>query len=184
MKNNHLQPVIKLINDVPVSQPKSWKLLGQFALAGTQAVGFANNSDYLLVVSSNGRGLFDCQKGEKIARDYEDIDDYYDHIALEAKGIGHLENEVIKMSGRHGGGLPNYTHDGWSIKCFEVKFGVKTLTLSSHNSWGAYGVLYDKPHDFEKIYEDFDVVAWGFSPTGKTLIIADSSDLRIYGRLD
>jgi hypothetical protein len=46
----------------------TWGHKETFAIGGLHNVGFAPNSDYLIVLSSQGQGIFDCIKGEKIAR--------------------------------------------------------------------------------------------------------------------
>ena len=143
-------------------------------------MGFGKRSDLLLVVSGQGRGVFDCTTGDRIARDHDD--DTYDSIALEALGIGPLEDRLIRVSGLDGGGLPTSTDDGWGVGRFVLEWPIESLILTPPGSWGVYGVLYDKPHEFTKVYEDSEVRAWGFSPTGKTLVLATSSDVTIYGR--
>ena len=59
--------------------PIPWKLVASVAIGGLRSVGFDRNSDNLLVVSSQGRGVLDCITGEKIARDY---DEYYSNVSF------------------------------------------------------------------------------------------------------
>lgn len=50
--------------------PDGWQFK-HFSVGGLTEVGFSEtNPNLLLVISGNGRGLFDCSKLEKIERDY------------------------------------------------------------------------------------------------------------------
>lgn len=73
------------------SPPVPWKKVASFGIGGLTEVGYAPDSDLLLVVSSQGRGVFNCISGEKIARDCEDSLDFIDETKLVALGIGPLE---------------------------------------------------------------------------------------------
>ena len=172
MKRPHLQPVCS-------EPPNPWQKIACDAVGGLLTLGFGENSDLLLVISSSGRGVFDCNLGSRMARDHKD--DSYDPIKLEAIGIGPLSDKFIRMSGLGGGGLPTNTNDGWGANRFTLEWPLESLILTPPGSW-VYGILYDKPYEFTKVYEDSEVRSWGFSPTGKTLILATSSDLTIYGR--
>lgn len=185
MRRPYLKPVVELIRNTDIEVPSEpWKLISVHGIGGLRAVGFFEGTDDLLVISSQGRGLFNCITGEKTSRDYENIfeQDIYNPTKLEALGIGSYSNQKTCVSGIDGGGLPNQTYDGWKVDRFSLEFSFDVLLLSPPDSFGVYGILHDKSHDFNKIYEDSELRAWGFSPTGKTLIIADSSDLFIYGR--
>src|SRR5205807_821088 len=43
--------------------PLPWKETGHYAVGGLTEVGFDDQSELLLVVSQNGRGVFDCTSG-------------------------------------------------------------------------------------------------------------------------
>jgi hypothetical protein len=90
---DHLEPVRKWIRAAPISPPlPPWIGLATHAIGGLTGVGFANNSDLLLVVSSQGRGVFDCRTGQRIARDRTEPEvSWCDEYRLRAIGIGPLE---------------------------------------------------------------------------------------------
>jgi hypothetical protein len=52
-----------------------WKKIANHAVGGLFQIGYAEDSDLLLVLSHNGRGIFDCLTGERIARDTKDAFD-------------------------------------------------------------------------------------------------------------
>ena len=61
----HLRPTVQRILAAPVAPPPTpWRLVGSFSVGGLTGVGFAPRSDMVLVVSSAGRGVFDCTTGE------------------------------------------------------------------------------------------------------------------------
>ena len=73
---DHLEPVRKRILSTPITEdPKQWKRQCVASVGGLTEVGFADDSDLLLVVSSTGRSLFDCSTGERLARDRDEPDD-------------------------------------------------------------------------------------------------------------
>ena len=73
------------------------------------------------------------------------------------------------------------TKDGWFAERLVLDWPDESLLLTPPGSW-VYGVLHGKPHDFTKVFEDCEIRAWGFSWTGRTLLLATSSDITIYGR--
>ena len=121
MNTKHLDPLRKELRGLQtVPPPKPWHKVSMVAVGGLRAVGFDRNSELLLVVSSAGRGVIDCQSGKKIARDEGE---YYEHGSfLEAVGIGPLEGKAIRISGSAGGGLPTATDDGWSIELVTLEW--------------------------------------------------------------
>ena len=96
--------------------PMPWTLTVNAAVGGLTEVGFAEGSDLLLVVSSQGRGVFDCRAAVRVARnECEPDDSWYDGVGLTARGIGPIESHLIRLAGLHGGGLPRISRDGWAL---------------------------------------------------------------------
>ena len=86
------------------------------AVGGLTDLGFSKSSPYLLVISSQGRGVIDCQTGEKVARDYDEMGDWFNPQQLLCQGIGPLASEWIQTCGINGGGLPWGNEFGESIE--------------------------------------------------------------------
>lgn len=157
--------------------PRPWRQIQTFAVGGLLEVGFAPDSDLLLVVSSQGRGLIDCLSGERIARDYEPPDDaWYDEGHLRARGIGPLQSEWIRLAGLHGGGLLTIQRDGWSVESIPLDWPQTCLLLVPPRS-----DIYDPKGRFTKLAVEYSPIAFGFSETGASLVFATSSDLTIFG---
>lgn len=176
----HLRPTLRRIRDMVVTPPPSpWKLRAEFSVGGLESVGFGRKSELLLVTSSTGLGVFDVGTGTRVARDPDG--DVGDEHLLEAHGIGPLDGQRIRMSGMHGGGLPQSTHDGWFAESVVADWPRTTLLLVEPGSW-ILGDAFGKPAAFTKIAVEDEVRAWGFSDTGKSLVLAISSTLTLFGR--
>jgi hypothetical protein len=174
---NHLEPVRKRIREAPIGPPLSpWTQLAAHAIGGLTEVGFADDTDFLLVVSSQGRGVFDCGTGERVARDRTEPDDvWYDERRLRALGIGPLEGKVVRLAGLQGGGLPRGGRDDWWVEAITLDWPDVSLLLG-----GPWGWIYDGATPFVKLAVEREVRAFGFSDTGETFVLATSSDLRIF----
>lgn len=180
MNTAHLNPLRKELRALQtVSPPKPWHKVGAVAVGGLRAVGFGRESELLLVVSSSGRGVVDCLSGLKVARDDEEY--FEDERYLEARGIGPLDGQTLHMSGLLGGGLPNSTSDGWSIALVTLDWPVHEVLLLEPFA-SLYDSLRGKPSLFHKIGADSEVRACGFSHSGRSLIVATSSDITVFGR--
>ena len=160
-----------------------WTHKNTFAIGGLENIGYAPNQDFLLVLSSQGQGIFNCKTGEKIARQNEEWWDKFNKKTNSIVGFDVLENIEIPTCGLYGEDhLLKTTQDSWSLivtepepddKPFE-KYLVKRIYLVT-------------PDKKEKIFAGKDSAcelrAFGFSDTGKTFVIALSCDLIIYSRI-
>lgn len=180
LNTSRLETLRERIRSLPTTPPPApWKAIAHVAVGGLSSVGFDRDSDLLLVVSSQGRGVFDCLSGERVARDRGDYEEDYAH--LEAQGIGPLQGHAIRIAGAGGGGLATTTADGWALHRLELDWPAQELVLTEPGSH-LFGDLYEKPAPLHKIHQDSTVRACGFSATGLSLVIATSSDLLIIAR--
>lgn len=176
----HLKPLQEKLLSLNIDEvPDPWKLVTIFTVGGLRSVGFDRESENLLVVSLQGRGVIDCLTGEKVARDYEEY--YENETRLEAQGIGILSDRTIRMSGLFGGGLPNITEDDWKLECVTFKWPEQMLILLPPSS-DLYGSVHGHPDTMTKIFEDSRIRAYGFSYTGRSFVIATTSYATVYGR--
>lgn len=153
--------------------PPRWKHVSTWAIGGLFQVGYAEGLDLLLVLSSQGRGIFDCLTGEKLARDDEEAHDFLDAVRLTASGFGPLNNRTIRTAGLFGGGLPRTTNDGW--------FAEKQMW-----AWPTRSIYLAAPRKREPVVVADDgaceLRAFGFSETGRSFVVATSCDLTIFAR--
>ena len=168
----------KLVDSVKtVDTPPGWKKKS-FAIGGLTEVGFSKeHTELLLVISSQGRGVFNCQTLQKIERDYDIDFDNHNEGELWAYGIGCLAKEKITLSGLYGGGLPHSNSFGDHIQYMAPQWPIIDLIFEPlHKS------IYNENTIQEcfNIYSDYEVRAYGFSYDSQSFIIATSSDIHIY----
>ncbi|MCU0443883.1 MAG: hypothetical protein MUE85_03125 [Microscillaceae bacterium] len=146
-----------------------WQKIANFGVGGLREIGFYQNTNLLLVLSSNGRGLFDCLSGEKIARDYEDYySEKWDYETGLVEGIGILAGKQVVCGGfEYPDILDKKTTGGDQVLIKEL--GNNTHILIQNNHSTTY--LLTNPYDTER--------AFGFSRTGETFVFATSADLVI-----
>lgn len=179
--NSHHAKLRAQLEAIPISEPPPpWKLVYNSTIGGLLAVGYAASSDDLLVVSSQGRGIFDCLSGERIARDDADNYENPDSSEMTAPGIGKLAACVISVAGIHGGGLANGSADGWSLDVVQLPWPIHVVFLTS-----GFKHFLDASAKVTKLCTDepCEFRAAGFSPTGKSFVIATSGELTIYSRV-
>jgi hypothetical protein len=180
---DHLATLRARLRALPLGPPPaSWRQVGVYAVGGLTEVGYADDTDLLLVVSGNGRGVFDARTGVRVAREPEGEDDgWYDPVRLTAAGVGPLVGVKVRLAGLHGGGLPVTTADGWSVQLAfpDWPAGMVVLeppgaaVLVNHLSAGCVRIA------------DLDVyMACGFSPTGRTLAVAEGHTLQLFSRAE
>jgi hypothetical protein len=161
------------------SPPAPWGLIAEYAGGGLRQIGFVPDSDLLLVVSSNGAGLFDCSTGVRLERDYEYELSFSEEVQLTATGIGPVAGQQLRMAGLHGGGLRHMTEDGWKL---EVKA----------ERWPNHDIYLDVPFEPRnasrpaptKVADDdgCELRSHGFSETGRSFVVALSCTLMIFAR--
>lgn len=171
--------LIELLANIPfAASPDGWERIGEIAISGFIGFGFARSkTNLILVVSTSGRALVNCDSAEKIDRDYEEFKGV-DDSGIFCEGIGEIAGEKILIEGPNGGGLPNSTCLG------------ETLRLCSPN-WPQHSLYFCGPEGnpliekFQKncikLQTDF-IEAYGFSWCGDYFAIANSANLEIWKR--
>ncbi|WP_435281356.1 hypothetical protein [Streptomyces koelreuteriae] len=172
------------------SPPPPWHpvLDRRLPIGGLLGIGFGTapgaDHDLVMVVSSDGHGLFDTVTGEKLARDRDpDPDDSTPDAVpdLACPGLGPLAGTRVRIAGLFGGGLHTTTLDGWSVEVVSPAWPHHRVLLSKDG-----GMPHSGPHGerwwhiFDSDYSELRTV--GFSPSGRTLAVATSSDLTLWTR--
>jgi len=176
-----LRERVRRLRPAPASLP--WRRTGTPSVGGLLAVGFGQNSDSLLAISHDGRGVFDCRKGGRVARDRGKLmtDADYDAIALTAAGIGPLEGQVVRVGGLTGGALPRTTHDDWSIEIVSPDWPEFTVILQPPGCSFIPSIQAERCVRLETLGAGEFRTA-GFSSTGLSLVVATSADIDIWSR--
>lgn len=181
MSRAHLDPVRKQLRDTPMTPPPApWRLVGRFAVGGLSCVGFPRDHEWIVVGSAAGVGIFDCVSGEKIARD--DSVDGYANEYLEITGIGPIDRIPILTAGVGGGGLPLFTRDGWTMEVISLEWPENQVFLMEPGG-DLFGSLHGRPERMHRIATSDTLRAAGFSYSGMTCVVAESSDLTLYSRV-
>jgi len=155
-------------------------------VGGLLGVGFAadpaSGADILMVVSHDGRGLFDPFTGAKIARDRNPDPDLCIPIGtdLSCPGFGPLADTRVRIAGLFGGGLHTSTEDGWTVDVVAPDWPNERVVLSINGDIyrGTAGT-----HWWHIFHSDYsELRAAGFSASGRTLVVATSSDITLWHR--
>ncbi|MBV6697808.1 hypothetical protein KV557_11800 [Kitasatospora aureofaciens] len=169
--------------DEVTAPPAPWQPVGRglIPVGALQGIGFATDpgtgNDLVLVVSASGHGLFDAVTGEKLEREYDPEDDP-DGPDLSCPGLGPVADVRIPVAGLWGGGLHSSAHGGWSVEVISPEWPSHRVLLT-HGPWDAgHGETWW--HVFHASWSTFR--AAGFSPSGRTLAVATSSDLTLWRR--
>lgn len=144
-----------------------WKQKIIHPVGGLINLGFAEGSDLVLVVSHQGRGVYNCLSGERVARDRdENIWPDYDKANNTFSGIGPLLGSRIPTHGLYGGdSLVKHNHHRDLLSKVEMQLW---LTPAQ----GARVAILD--------LSEIELRAYGFSPTGESFVVATNSDLLIW----
>lgn len=180
--SDHIDSLRSQVRAIPVSSPPApWTAMPPIAVGGLTHIGVATavGAEYLLVISHSGRGVFN-EQGVLVARDRGDeVGDWIDEVALEATGIGPIEGQRVRLAGLTGGGLPTITADGWSLDSLPVDWPQQRVVLQPPGT----GALWPgHEQGCVVVFTDYELRAHGFSPSGRLLILASSSDLCVFTR--
>lgn len=168
-----------------VTEIPPWQHITTIAVGGLTAVGFERGSETLLVTSVSGQSVMDATTGTRLFRNR--ADDGYDVHALKAARLDHPAIERIDMAGLHGGALRRETRDGWSVDMFDLAWPQTSCVLHPPKAsiyflkpgW-AHGIKDATFHLLAR--EPEDIRAFGFSWTGRSLVLATPSTLKIWAR--
>ncbi|PWJ06089.1 hypothetical protein DKG34_17490 [Streptomyces sp. NWU49] len=173
---------------VPAPEPWQPVFASRVPVGGLLGIGFATHPDsghdLVMVVSGDGHGLFDAVTGEKIARDRDPDpeDSTPDAVAdLSCPGLGPITGSRVRIAGLFGGGLHTTTSDGWTLEVVSPAWPNDRVLLS-----GDGGLPHAGPHG-ERWWHIFhshysELRAAGFSPSGRTIAVATSSDISLWTR--
>jgi hypothetical protein len=176
MDHSTIQTINSLEEQPP---PLPWKEVGGNTIHSLLAVGYAPDSDFILVVTMSRKEVFDGLNGKLVAwadTGHEDTP-AFDEIHLTARGVGPLDGQTIRVaSWDSGGGLPLQTVDGWQMKIISF-WPNDTVVLLPEKFFGFFNISLAT-----KLLAEREVVAAGFSETGKSFVIAEPSAITLYSR--
>lgn len=178
-KDSNLERLTRILGQIKdADSPEGWEIVTSAAVGGLTDLGFSKKGQYLLVISSQGRGVFDCNSGEKLARDYDD-GEWFNERELQCQGVGPIESESISTSGLQGGGLPLCNQHGESIEVVAPNWPVYDLYFCKDYK----SALIDGHGSYCKRIASDHLRAYGFSWCGNYFVSAIGSDFTLWKRL-
>ncbi len=172
MEQAHRAQILQTLRQIPCGVPAGWSH-SVFAVGGLTHIGFSEQSpEKLVCISSQGQSVIDCATGEIQFCD-ENYDEY-ELIAL-AEPLG---DEVIRLAGISGGGLRLCTKRGESLSLISLEYPKSQIVYASD-----FQTPFLSPAACAAIWNDYEPLAYGFSPCGNYIAIACSSDVTLFRRL-
>lgn len=181
-----LAPVRRALAQTARAQTAApWSHIATCAVGGLTAVGFERGSETLLITSATGQSVVDATTGTRLYRNRDA--DGFDVQALKAARLDHPAIERIDMAGLYGGALCAVTDDGWSVDRLSPRWpetccilhppGASIYHLKADWTPGEKNATF---HLLERTREP--ICAFGFSWTGRSLVLATPSTLQIWAR--
>ena len=173
IEDEHRKKMINIANQIPKEIPSDWES-HVLAVGGLMYVGFSEiQSEKLICISSQGQSVINCKT---LQENY--CDENYDENDLIACAE-ELGDEIIKIAGDMGGGLRTGSKEGNSLQKIAPYWPKEQIIFCPN-----YQSLYIAPDQCWNVFDDYGIKAYGFSKCGKYFVIATSSDLTIYKRIE
>jgi hypothetical protein len=154
----------------PISEARSWCQILFAAVGGLTETGFSEDETLLLVVSHDGRGLFDLGAGKRIARD-DDMplldSPWIDRTLKRVQGIGLAAETWFPVVGLWGGALSKGNSAGWVAEIVSKRRQDLAFIGRDKQRW-----LVARPIT--------EIKAFGFSASGHHLALATSCDITVF----
>lgn len=188
-------PIRRALSDAALAADIGpWRSVVMPMVGGITALGFDRTSEDMLVTSITGQSVMCGVMGEVLYRNREQ--DGLDVAALKGTRLDQPATERFDMAGLFGGALRTQTNDGWSVE--RIMSGSANLRDALHSDvvncvlhpqgasihfLGPQWDDYTKDRRFNLLArEREDIRVFGFSWTGRTLVIATSCDIKVWSR--
>jgi hypothetical protein len=159
----------------PISENTSWRRILSTGVGGVTDIGFSSDEAWLLIVSHDGRGLFDLATGKRAARDDEQpsMDSpWIDPTEKLVTGIGPAARVNFAVAGLSGGTLAMETPQGWRAELTRWWWRPDIAIL--HGNGKRWLVAKSAT----------EIRAFGFSSRGSYLALGTSSDVYVFRHED
>ena len=172
--------LIAKIRQVPiVKEFLPWKPTAFFITDPLVGAGFLPGKEVALVLTHDDRILIDCKTGKELVRDeFSETEKEYDIGELTYKWPERCEDK-IQIAGIHGGELPQVTSDGWQIFYTTVYQPQVDIILEPPKKH-----YWREPKECARINPRglYDLRAFGFSYSGKSIIILGHDEVCMFNR--
>ena len=167
-----------MMNSIQINEAmknlKEWELIGSFSVGGFEYMGFSNNnSNKLIIISSQRNTIFDCEDGS-----ITDIDAEFDEKELVAI-TDMLSDEYIPIAGAYGGQMPHKAPQGERV---EVSYHNRHI-VSGKELQLQQIVFVDRFGAENIIYDNYPSYVCGFSYDGNSFALADDGGVYVLRRI-
>lgn len=160
-----------------------WKKIGYQPVGGMREAGFIETTDYLMVLGSQGRTILNCLTNKKIERDRQDyyLENWNSDTGI-IEGIGIFKDKEIICGGfEYPDNLPKSTNDSWIIHIQDEN----RINYKGNLKVAKVMYMFNQRFDTKievNVFHYSITRAYGFSPTGKTFVIAEPEGITIWIR--
>ena len=173
IEDEHRTKNINIANQIPKGIPSGWEC-HTLSVGGLMYVGFSDiHTEKLICISSQGQSVINCKTMQKTFCD-ENYDE--DDLIAYAEELG---DEIIRIAGDMGGGLRIGTKEGNFLQKIAPYWPKEQIIFCPN-----YQSLYSAPDKCRNVFEDYGIKAYGFSKCGNYFVIATSSDLTVYKKIE
>ena len=160
-----------------------WKKIGHQPVGGMREAGFIELTDYLMVLGSQGRTIFDCLTNEKTERDRQDyyLENWKSDTGI-IEGIGMFKDKEIVCGGfEHPDKLLKSTNDNWIIQIRKENRANYKNEIKIAEVMYLFNPKIDAKIEVN-VFHCSITRAYGFSPTGKSFVITESDGITMWKR--
>lgn len=166
----HRERLLAILSRIPRGVPAGWRR-ERYAVGGLQYIGFsAVETEKLLCVSTQGLRLIDCRTGEKLP-----CEGSCDELIACA---GPLGDELVPLAGEGGGGLRRSGGAGDALFAAAPFWPREQVIFMP-----GFAAWYQDPEACTVVFDDYELLAWGFSRCGNYFAVACPHTLDVYRRM-
>jgi len=160
-----------------------WKKIGHQPVGGMREAGFIELTDYLIVLGSQGRTIFDCLTNVKTERDRQDY--YLENWNSDSgiiEGIGKFKDKEIVCGGfEYPEQLLKSTNDNWIIQIQNENRANYKKEIKMAEVMYLFNPKINSKIEVNVFHYSI-TRAYGFSPTGKSFVITESDGITMWTR--
>ena len=164
---------------------KDWIYIGFQPVGGLREIGFIGSSNFLMILGGRGRTIFDCLTSTKYARNKSDYysEKWNSNTGL-IEGFEEFENITVECGGyEYKDIVAKKSSDNWDMIIKpEKKFDYKN-ELADAEVLYLRNRIQKKEYPIHTYHNGIDR-SYGFSPSGETLVIAQSHGIYFWKKID
>lgn len=160
--------------------PQPWRYVGRFLVADLVSVGFDERAENLLIITNSEQIVIDCIQGKQIFRGL--LGDRISTSERVTPATGTLAGKTVFLLNNKSYDWSQTTFDRWHCVFSKSPNGLQQVGLIMPIRKDQHRSMNLKNLRFAKIAWQRNIVTAGFSPSGRTLIVASDHDVAVYSR--